>query len=334
MRLLLIVLPQKEASKLCEEFMEMIHPKEGGNDVEDKESILIANLSATNACIRCLTNQEENSEDPSMSPEVRRWASKAKSLWKKIQINDRGAPKGRPFFEMRLAELTIERLSEAGEDAKIGESCKELEQEAGSVSDLSIQAECLWAIHKLDNKWTIPDQDTFKRLRQLQVNHMQDSLGYVKEMDKSLQLYLQLNREKERQVPVPEAYLENSPVLQDTFNAPSLVEQHFQNQIELGQLRNDDTQTELAKSQLQKYHQSTMRPLIPLQSAVERNDIAQVRQLLNMSNPINERSTNGSTALHHAVYRCRSLVITDLLLEHGADPNLQRSNDGYATPLT
>jgi hypothetical protein len=54
--------------------------------------------------------------------------------------------------------------------------------------------------------------------------------------------------------------------------------------------------------------------------------------MLEAGHSVNERATDGATALHHAVYSCHSLKITTLLLQRGADPNVQRTTDRY-TPL-
>jgi hypothetical protein len=85
-------------------------------------------------------------------------------------------------------------------------------EEAAKVSEFSVQAESLWTLHKVENNGSIPDKEAFGRLRDLQVNRMKDSLGYMKQMEESLQLFLRENRHRGAHVQIPEAYLERSPV--------------------------------------------------------------------------------------------------------------------------
>lgn len=328
MRLLFTVLPREEASKLCEESIGAINMKEG--DIKDEEPVLIADLSTVNACIRHIVDQKGNLDDLATLSKAESWFSKAERLSEKIQDNEPDAPEGRPFFELVTAGLQMTRLRRHSEYAPVSEYYTVLEEAAREVSDLSVQAESLWARHMLENKGSIPDQDAFGKLRDLQVNKMRDSLGYVKHIGQSLQLYLRDNRDKGHQTKVPEAYLEASPAQNHTFNSPKLIEQYLENRVELGQLRKNNYEVDVAKAELQTFYQSSMRSSVPLHGAVESNNIEQVQRLLSASDPVNERSADGSTALHHAVQRCRSLNITTLLLERNADPNLQRSSDGYA----
>jgi ankyrin repeat protein len=72
------------------------------------------------------------------------------------------------------------------------------------------------------------------------------------------------------------------------------------------------------------------RSNIPLHSAVKSGSIHLVRQHLDAKEPVNEKATDGSTALHYSVERSKSLEIANLLLERGADPNARRTTDGYA----
>jgi ankyrin repeat protein len=76
--------------------------------------------------------------------------------------------------------------------------------------------------------------------------------------------------------------------------------------------------------------QITSRSSIPLHWAAKSNKILLVRQHLDAKEPVDEKATDGSTALHYAVEGSRSLEITALLLERGADPNARRVTDGYA----
>jgi ankyrin repeat protein len=73
----------------------------------------------------------------------------------------------------------------------------------------------------------------------------------------------------------------------------------------------------------------TSRSHIPLHQAVRSNNIVLVRPHLDMREPVNKRDTDGSTTLHHAVEGSKSLEITALLLERGADPNVRGATDGY-----
>jgi ankyrin repeat protein len=76
--------------------------------------------------------------------------------------------------------------------------------------------------------------------------------------------------------------------------------------------------------------QIPLRSNIPLHSAVKSGSIHLVRQHLDAKEPVNEKATDGSTALHYSVERSKSLEIANLLLERGADPNARRTTDGYA----
>ena len=74
------------------------------------------------------------------------------------------------------------------------------------------------------------------------------------------------------------------------------------------------------------------RSSVPLHQAVLAGLIEEVSKRLDEGEPIDERAADGSTALHYAVRSgsLHSLDICALLLERGANPNAQRSTDGYA----
>jgi ankyrin repeat protein len=72
------------------------------------------------------------------------------------------------------------------------------------------------------------------------------------------------------------------------------------------------------------------RTFIPLHHAAKFAQFEEVRRLLDASEPVDERAGDGSTALHYAVHWSGSFDICALLLQRGANPNAQRSTDGFA----
>jgi ankyrin repeat protein len=114
------------------------------------------------------------------------------------------------------------------------------------------------------------------------------------------------------------------------FNVPKLVEKHLENRIELSRQRNLETAEEQAKADLREFHKGSARTHPPLHWAAQYGLFDRISELLYAFEPVNEKSADGSTALHHAVHWSGSFGITKLLLEHGADPNEQRSKDGFA----
>jgi ankyrin repeat protein len=75
---------------------------------------------------------------------------------------------------------------------------------------------------------------------------------------------------------------------------------------------------------------ATYRGAPPLQAAVDKGEVAAVRQLLQAGTPPNERGPGGWTALHRAAYRGKR-EITQVLLDAGARMNV-KDNQGF-TPL-
>lgn len=77
--------------------------------------------------------------------------------------------------------------------------------------------------------------------------------------------------------------------------------------------------------------QPTNRPKTALYVAVERGDVAEVESLLGRSNlDVNTQGPVGKTLLHEAI-RLKHLAIVQILLDNGADPNIQQ--DTGETPL-
>lgn len=53
---------------------------------------------------------------------------------------------------------------------------------------------------------------------------------------------------------------------------------------------------------------------------LDHDELGQLRQVLDLGADVNERGAHGSTPLHHAITRGRSLAFVQLLVERGADP--------------
>ncbi|KIX10180.1 uncharacterized protein Z518_01261 [Rhinocladiella mackenziei CBS 650.93] len=146
MRMLFTVLSQEQASKSCNEFMEKIDLRNDEEEDEDKDGVEDSAFIA----------------GPFDSlPKARRWSLMAKSLWHQVQSIKADAPKDRPFFKLRLAELELDRLSQSNKDVRVSEADKDLGNAALEVSDLSVQVEPLWTTYKLDHNGSTQDQDAF-----------------------------------------------------------------------------------------------------------------------------------------------------------------------------
>lgn len=358
LRLLLLVLEEKDASRLCDDMMDQVDQ----GDLE--EANLIADLSTSNACTQYLLRQATTSSTSADLSKVEEWQSKASSIGEKIQNTGSEEARGRPFFELKMVEVEIQKVSEPEKALDFSIVYREMAKAAAAVDDLSVQVDSLWNLHKLNLKVSAPTDEEFAKLQQLQVDKMRDSVGYVQQIDRSLKTYLEQNREKGTELPIPKAYLEPLPVRTESFNTPKILRQHFENRIHVAEVKNDSEQLTGAKADLESHEKKSSaktikqlpavtqqppitqppivshlqerpaeirqaRSFIPLHWAVEINDINGVRQHLSNGEDVNERARDGSTALHHAVFRCRSLALTTLLLEEGANPNLQRTTDGY-----
>ncbi|EXJ75920.1 uncharacterized protein A1O5_00428 [Cladophialophora psammophila CBS 110553] len=328
MRMLLTVLSPENGLKLCEEFM-------GNMDEEDlPESAIISNLSTVNACTRYLVGHTGVSDKLEVVSKAQAWSSLANSFQKCLQNIQIAEVNGRPYFETKLADLEVKMYKGVDEEIPVSKVYRTVLEEAREVSDLQVQAESSWALYEVENEIKNPDFHGLQQLQKLQLDTMEDTLGYVTHLNQCLRSYLQQQGENGARERIPAMFLETSPAAKARFNIPNLKKNHLESRLQLAQLEGDDTHISQAKKELEDYadppENRTRRATIPLHWAVRINDIFGVRQALAAGDSVNERAEDGSTALHYAVERSKSLQITTLLLESGARPNICRDSDGYA----
>jgi uncharacterized protein len=67
-----------------------------------------------------------------------------------------------------------------------------------------------------------------------------------------------------------------------------------------------------------------------LMMASQRGDLSQVQRLLREGAQVNQRNSDGQTALHYAV-QCKNVLVVQTLIQAGADVNARRA--GNVTPL-